>query len=82
MLAFVASLLLNVLDAVFVCFAMDRDRETVTRPEVHEVYSQLPSVGKMVEAPEGEGVAYARPLAAEEGAYYPPGHGYPPVHRT
>lgn len=35
-LGFCAGLLLNVVDAVFVCFGMERDARMCTRPEVRE----------------------------------------------
>ncbi|KAJ9516143.1 hypothetical protein QJQ45_024571 [Haematococcus lacustris] len=44
-LAFFCALLLNVVDAVFLCFALDRDMRTCTRVEVHQVYCCLPTVG-------------------------------------
>ncbi len=40
-LSFFGSVLLNIVDAVFVCYALDRDTQTVSRPEVHEVFSQV-----------------------------------------
>ena len=40
-LSFFGSVLLNIVDAVFVCYALDRDTQTVTQPEVHEVFSQV-----------------------------------------
>jgi len=36
---------LQVVDAVFVCVAVDRDMHAVTHVEVHEVVSKLPTVG-------------------------------------
>lgn len=39
--AFFASVLLDIVDAVFICYAMDKDTQSVTRPEVHEVFSQV-----------------------------------------
>ena len=42
-LSFFGSVLLNIVDAVFVCYALDRDTQTVTQPEVHEVFSQVSS---------------------------------------
>ncbi|KAK9829886.1 hypothetical protein WJX72_008466 [[Myrmecia] bisecta] len=61
-LAFFASVLLNVVDAVFLCYAMDKDTQAVTKPEVHEVFSLLP-VGVIVEQPGGSGeVAYGAPV--------------------
>ncbi|KAL6758844.1 plasma-membrane choline transporter-domain-containing protein [Haematococcus lacustris] len=59
-LAFFCALLLNVVDAVFLCFALDRDMRTCTRVEVHQVYCCLPTVGPVVEQPDGD-VAYGRP---------------------
>lgn len=56
--SFFASLLLNVIDAVFICFAMDRDMQSCSRVEVHEIYSKLPSVGPVVQNPDG-GYMYA-----------------------
>ena len=40
-LSFFGSVLLNIVDAVFVCYALDRDTQTVSHPEVHEVFSQV-----------------------------------------
>lgn len=51
---------MQVVDAVFLCFAMDRDMALCTRLEIHEVYCQLPTVGPVVEQPGGE-VAYGQP---------------------
>ncbi|GFH18108.1 uncharacterized protein HaLaN_14852, partial [Haematococcus lacustris] len=50
----------QVVDAVFLCFALDRDMRTCTRVEVHQVYCCLPTVGPVVEQPDGD-VAYGRP---------------------
>lgn len=61
-LSFLAGLLLNILDAVFVCFAWDRDTARVTREDVHVVLKQLPTVGPVVEQPDG-GLAYGAPAA-------------------
>jgi hypothetical protein len=33
--------LLNIVEALFVCYALDRDRQAVTNAKVHEVYSQV-----------------------------------------
>ena len=41
--AFFASVLLDIVDAVFICYAMDKDHQSVTRLEVHEVFSQVRS---------------------------------------
>jgi hypothetical protein len=45
MLGFFCSLLLNMVDALFVCYAMDKDRHRVSKPEVHEVFYMLPAEG-------------------------------------
>ncbi len=49
----------QVIESVFLCFAMDRDAARVTRAEVHVVYEELPPVKKhaVVQQPDG-GVAY------------------------
>jgi hypothetical protein len=39
--AFFASVMLDIVDAVFICYAMDKDTQSVTRMEVHEVFSQV-----------------------------------------
>ncbi len=31
--------LLNIVDALFICYALDRDRSAVTKTEVHEIFS-------------------------------------------
>ncbi|KAG2485912.1 hypothetical protein HYH03_015356 [Edaphochlamys debaryana] len=69
-LGFLGSLLLNVVDALFVCVAMDRDQGQVSSPEVHAVVCKLPTVGALVQNPDG-GLAYG---AGEAGA-----GGYAPV---
>ncbi|XP_031476601.1 uncharacterized protein LOC116248126 [Nymphaea colorata] len=32
----------NVIDTIYICFAIDRDKTEVCKPDVHEVYIQLP----------------------------------------
>jgi len=49
-----------VVDAVFVCFALDRDLNACTHVEVHEVVAKLPSVGPVFEQPDGH-LAYGNP---------------------
>eukprot|EP00967_Tisochrysis_lutea_P007088 scaffold8428_cov19-Tisochrysis_lutea.AAC.2 len=51
---------LQIVDAVFVCFALDRDMNTCTIVEVHEVVSKLPTVGPVFEQPDGR-IAYGNP---------------------
>uniref|UniRef100_A0A6U1HQ90 Choline transporter-like protein n=1 Tax=Tetraselmis chuii TaxID=63592 RepID=A0A6U1HQ90_9CHLO len=78
-LSFVASIMLNIVDSVFICWVMDCDRKQVTRVEVHEVFTQVPlakpAEGLAVEQPDGS-YAYApsHPMGAVEGAtpYSPP----------
>lgn len=41
-LGFFVHLLEDVIDTVYVCYAIDRDRAEVNKPEVHDVYVQLP----------------------------------------
>mmetsp|Transcript_4149 Transcript_4149/g.6836 ORF Transcript_4149/g.6836 Transcript_4149/m.6836 type:complete len:557 (-) Transcript_4149:830-2500(-) len=59
-LSFAAALLINVVQAVFVCYALDREAHTVTRQDVHEVYIKLPTVGPVVENPDGH-LSYGAP---------------------
>lgn len=49
-LSFLASVLLSAADAVYVCFAIDRDRAAVSREDVHEVMALLPASKKAAEA--------------------------------
>ncbi|GAB2218056.1 hypothetical protein Droror1_Dr00001273 [Drosera rotundifolia] len=41
-LGFFAHVLNSVIDTVYVCYAIDRDRGDVSKPDVHEVYVNLP----------------------------------------
>ena len=43
-LSFFARVLLDIVDAVFFCYAIDKDSHTVTREDVHEVFSQVQHV--------------------------------------
>lgn len=65
-LSFLAGVLLSVLDAVFVCFAMDRDRQEISNAELYEALLSV-AEGAAVEHP-GGGVEYGRPV----GGYEPP----------
>lgn len=56
--SFFASLIINVVESVYICFALDRDMQAVTRYEVHEVYEKIPSIHQVVQNPDGS-VAYA-----------------------
>lgn len=77
-ISYLNSVLLNVVDAAYICFAMDRDAAAVTRPEVHAVYVLLPANKAphgVVEQPDG-GYAYG---AAPSSAVHP---AYPAVPRV
>lgn len=85
-LAFIASLLLNIVDTVYICYAMDRDTRTITNAEVHAIYAEVPGVvGPVVENPDG-GMVYGapdreqQPLFAAPGGYAPAGQAYPPAY--
>ena len=39
--SFFAAVMLDVVDAIFICYAMDRDAQAVTNLSVHEVFSQV-----------------------------------------
>uniref|UniRef100_A0A0D6QX70 Choline transporter-like protein n=1 Tax=Araucaria cunninghamii TaxID=56994 RepID=A0A0D6QX70_ARACU len=41
-LLFFVHILDDVVDTVYICYAMDKDRRDLTRPEIHDVYSRLP----------------------------------------
>ena len=53
-LNFCISVLLDVVDCVFVCYVMDLDRQRRSRPEVHEVYEEVKA--KTAKVPSGTGV--------------------------
>lgn len=61
-LSFLAGALLDVIDSVFVCYAIDRDVGACSSQQVHEVFSQIPGC-----QPEG-GYSSAGPYAP-----FPPG---------
>lgn len=54
MLSLVTSILLNVVEAVYFCYASDKDTQMVSNEEVHEIYGLLPAKGAVVEQPEGQ----------------------------
>jgi hypothetical protein len=56
-LLFLASIVINVVDVIYICWATDLDRQCVARPEVHAVFAAVPSVrvtGALVQQPDGE----------------------------
>ncbi|KAK9846092.1 hypothetical protein WJX84_002167 [Apatococcus fuscideae] len=62
-LLFLGNILLDVVDAVYFCYAMDLDSQRVTRQDIHDVISKVPGPkGVAVEQPGGE-VAYGAPSA-------------------
>ena len=72
----------QVLDACFVCWAIDRDAHALSQPDIAAVFAVVPLPGAVVAQPDG-GVAYARQEGAGEegerllgggrgGAYEPP----------
>jgi hypothetical protein len=44
-LYFITTILLHIVDAVFVCYAFDREYNLCSQPDVHEVYAHLPGAG-------------------------------------
>jgi len=60
-MSFFNSLLLNIVDAVFICYAMDKDRATVCNAAAHEIFMIVPvAVGPVVQQPDGN-IGYAPP---------------------
>ena len=61
-LGFLGGILLIVLDAVFLCWAIDKDSQTVSNPQIYEVMETvpLPNSGAMVQQPDG-GLEYGDP---------------------
>ena len=55
-LSYLSSLIIHITDVVYVCWAEDQDKTICSRPEVHAVYSAVPSVrvGALVQQPDGE----------------------------
>jgi len=41
-LSFFSSILLDIVDATYLCYAIDKDTQTITKPDVHEIYSKVP----------------------------------------
>eukprot|EP00898_Chlorokybus_atmophyticus_P003754 jgi/Chlat1/437/Chrsp103S00002 len=85
-LLFFADVLLNVIDAVYFCYAIDKDANTVTDERIHSVYSHLPAarpspeLQQAVAGYEGEEGRHAQPAQGYPSAYpqvyYPPPPGY------
>eukprot|EP00887_Chlorella_sp_A99_P002136 scaffold21.g2136.t1 len=66
-LNFTGGILLSVLDAAFVCWAIDKDSQTVSNVAVHEVFQTVPLPGAAVEQPDGD-IHYGAPQTP----YQPP----------
>lgn len=70
-LSFLASVVLNALDAVFICFALDKERNTIANAEIYEALLEAAHErGVVVESPDGE-LGYGN--AGRRGVYVPPG---------
>ncbi|KAG2425823.1 hypothetical protein HXX76_013448 [Chlamydomonas incerta] len=84
-LLFVAGLLLDVVNTLYICFALDKDQRRVTHPEIHAIYNMVP--GLAVQQPDGNIVYGApephhAPSPAMPPAYppaYPSAGGYAPA---
>ncbi|GIL71730.1 hypothetical protein Vretimale_835 [Volvox reticuliferus] len=77
-LSFVAGLLLDAINTMYICFAFDKDQRRVTHPEVHSLFAQVP--GLTVENPDGN-IMYGAPEPAPEPQRYTqqyPPQQYPP----
>ncbi|KAG2490630.1 hypothetical protein HYH03_011021 [Edaphochlamys debaryana] len=59
-LNFMAGILLDVTNTLYICYAMDKDQRKVTHPEVHAMFVKVP--GLAVENPDGQ-VMYGSPVA-------------------
>ncbi|GIL45985.1 hypothetical protein Vafri_3091 [Volvox africanus] len=68
-LSFVAGLLLDAINTIYICYAFDKDQRCVTHPEVHSLFAQVP--GLTVENPDGN-IMYGAPEPAPQPQQYPP----------
>jgi len=70
---------LDGVDTIYICFAFDRDRKTVTHPEIHQIYEGVPTLkAALIENPDG-GIAYGAPQQQHQVQYSaPPPYGAPP----
>ena len=56
-ISFLSSVVISIVDAIYLSWASELDCHTVLRPEVHAVYNAIPSVrapGNLVQQPDGE----------------------------
>lgn len=70
-LSFLGGILLSVLDAVFVCWAIDLDSQTVSQPDVYAIFMAVPVPGRVVEQPDGN-IAYGAGQQQQGGGTYQP----------
>ena len=69
-ISFIGSILICVVDAVYVLYAVDVDSQQCTRPAVHEVFALVPCCHTVVQNPDGE-IGYS-PQTPQYAAQYPP----------
>lgn len=67
-LNFFIMILLNVIDAVFVCYAVDKDRSAVNHPELHQVFDEVTAKQRARE--EEERAAMGEPLQSGKTTKY------------
>ncbi len=64
-IGFVSGMVVDVTNVVYLCFALDREHASVTKPQVHESFAKLAApAGVVVEQPGGD-IAYAPVLDVE-----------------
>lgn len=73
-LVFLSSIIVNIVDTLYICFATDLDNAVLARPDVHAIFVAVPAVHVLVQQPDGE-LGYA-PSAATGAAAQP--HAAPP----
>jgi hypothetical protein len=49
-------ILLNCVDAVFVCYALDKDRAAVHHPDLHKVFDEVTRKQRAIEESDAEGM--------------------------
>ena len=55
-LSFFVMILLNCVDAVFVCYALDKDRAAVHHPDLHKVFDEVTRKQRAIEESDAEGM--------------------------
>lgn len=40
-LAFFSGILLDIVDSTYLCYAIDKDTQSITKPDIHEIYSKV-----------------------------------------